>query len=49
MTTIEDFKVGNDTVESCKLYPPEPNIAPENQSLEDELLFWDGLFSEASS
>ena len=26
---------------------PETNISPENQWLEDEISFWDGLFSGA--
>ena len=27
---------------------PEANVAPENQWLEDEMSFWDGLFSVAT-
>ena len=44
------FYVACGVVSSCGCFPlieitfPKTNIAPENQWLEDEISFWDGLF-----
>ena len=38
---------GNYVLHARAYYPPKTNIAPENGWLEDEMSFWDGLFSGA--